>query len=309
MSSFISHATRSLTVRTIILGLATLPFWGCTTDSTTDPNTNNNNPKLTGSIYFNSERQTSKIASLNLTSGAVTTLYEGGTPSVTPEGTVVTTGATGLIERNGPQVRTIVASDLNNGFDVTYDDYMNDPRVSPNGAYVTYYGSNVYSSVYIVDRQSGELVASVDATNTESYTHPSWTRDNRLIVEGNSIKNRGIYMADADLTQLSRIDPNLSNPQYPVASPVSDQIAFVQDGDVWVMNYDGSGLRQLAQIEGDEVWPVWSPDGKWIACVGSGRVIYVIPLNGTTVYKLNDLYSQFATESNYTFKTYGIDWK
>jgi TolB protein len=37
------------------------------------------------------------------------------------------------------------------------------------------------------------------------------------------------------------------------------------ESDIWAMNADGSGLRQLTRGPERDTVPVWSPDGKWIA--------------------------------------------
>jgi Tol biopolymer transport system component len=55
----------------------------------------------------------------------------------------------------------------------------------------------------------------------------------------------------------------------PVWSPTGKRIAFVRKSeevvtDVYVVNRDGSGLRQLAH-SGDAGEPAWSPDGRSIA--------------------------------------------
>jgi Tol biopolymer transport system component len=42
-------------------------------------------------------------------------------------------------------------------------------------------------------------------------------------------------------------------------------IAFDTAGDIWVVNPDGSSLRQLTSGPAVDLGPVWSPDGTWIA--------------------------------------------
>ena len=74
---------------------------------------------------------------------------------------------------------------------------------------------------------------------------------------------------------------------YPVWSPDGRTIAFTQgDGDleVFVVNVDGSGLRNLTDNERiQDTNPVWSPDGRAIAFLtdrdGNGE-IYVMNADG-----------------------------
>jgi dipeptidyl aminopeptidase/acylaminoacyl peptidase len=58
-------------------------------------------------------------------------------------------------------------------------------------------------------------------------------------------------------------------------SPDGSQLAFVADttgsNQVWVMNMDGSGLRQITDDAYEGIDPTWSPDGRRIAYVGFGE--------------------------------------
>jgi eukaryotic-like serine/threonine-protein kinase len=52
-------------------------------------------------------------------------------------------------------------------------------------------------------------------------------------------------------------------------SPDGTQVAFASiaagHSDIWTQHIDGSDLRQLTNDEAADSWPVWSPDGQWIA--------------------------------------------
>ncbi len=61
------------------------------------------------------------------------------------------------------------------------------------------------------------------------------------------------------------------------------QIAFAYGGDLWTARLDGSDVRRLTTADGDELNPVFSPDGKWIAFAGNydGNLdVYVVPAGG-----------------------------
>jgi Tol biopolymer transport system component len=90
----------------------------------------------------------------------------------------------------------------------------------------------------------------------------------------------------------------------PVWSPDGRKIAFISNRDGWwcptrrdarcdseiyVMNADGSGQRNLSRRQGFDTSPVWSPDGRSIAFVHSGNArgqpyhqseIYVVNADG-----------------------------
>jgi len=67
-------------------------------------------------------------------------------------------------------------------------------------------------------------------------------------------------------------------------SDVSDQqITFVYGGDIWIMPKTGGTAIQLTHSPGEESWPKFSPDGKFLAYSASynGNVdVYVLPVTG-----------------------------
>ncbi len=58
-----------------------------------------------------------------------------------------------------------------------------------------------------------------------------------------------------------------TNDTHPTWSPDGKSIAFVRDGDIYVMGSDGSSPRRISDINAQESDPAWSPDGEWIAYV------------------------------------------
>ena len=78
--------------------------------------------------------------------------------------------------------------------------------------------------------------------------------------------------ADTALTRLLR-QPDIHG----------DRIAFVYAGDIWVVGTAGGLARRLTSHEGLELYPKFSPDGRWIAFSGEydgTRQVYVIPVEG-----------------------------
>src|SRR5687768_4004558 len=62
-----------------------------------------------------------------------------------------------------------------------------------------------------------------------------------------------------------------------------DKIAFVYAGDIWIVDAQGGVARRLTSHKGLELFPKFSPDGKWIAFSGeySGtRQVYVMSVEG-----------------------------
>ena len=64
-----------------------------------------------------------------------------------------------------------------------------------------------------------------------------------------------------------------------------DTIAFVYAGDIWTVDARGGTARQLTTHAGLELFPKFSPDGKWIAFsgeYGGNRQVFVIGVEGGT---------------------------
>ncbi|MEW6367924.1 MAG: PDZ domain-containing protein [Acidobacteriota bacterium] len=86
------------------------------------------------------------------------------------------------------------------------------------------------------------------------------------------------WAGDSDLARLLR---------YPAIS--TDKIAFVYAGDIWIVDASGGVARQLTSHPGEELFPRFSPDGRWIAFTGeySGtEQVYVISVDGGTPRQL-----------------------
>ncbi|MBZ5536654.1 MAG: PDZ domain-containing protein [Acidobacteriia bacterium] len=62
-----------------------------------------------------------------------------------------------------------------------------------------------------------------------------------------------------------------------------DQVVFVYAEDLWVSSTQGGAAHRLTSHPGDELFPKFSPDGKWIAFTGQyggNSDVYVVPAAG-----------------------------
>jgi tricorn protease len=62
-----------------------------------------------------------------------------------------------------------------------------------------------------------------------------------------------------------------------------DKVVFAYAGDLWIASRDGGAARRLTSHPGDELYPKFSPDGKWIAFTGEydgNPDVYVISAEG-----------------------------
>jgi len=87
-----------------------------------------------------------------------------------------------------------------------------------------------------------------------------------------------LAQSDQDLTRLLRF-PDINN----------DKITFVYAGDIWIVDTNGGTAKQLTSHEGMELFPKFSPDGKWIAFSGEysgNRNVFIISTEGGTPTQL-----------------------
>ncbi len=67
------------------------------------------------------------------------------------------------------------------------------------------------------------------------------------------------------------------------------KIAFSYAGDIWVVNEDGSNPRRITDNRAREVYPRFSPDGKWIAFSSNRNGnydVFIVPSTGGKVKQL-----------------------
>ncbi len=68
-----------------------------------------------------------------------------------------------------------------------------------------------------------------------------------------------------------------------------------RNSEVWVMNSDGSGAKNITNHPSFDAWPFWSPDGKQIAFASNRRSngqdydIYVMNADGSALRRITDV--------------------
>jgi TolB protein len=176
------------------------------------------------------------------------------------------------------------------------------PAWSPDGRRIAFQGWR--------DRQSGALyVVNADGSGQRTLARrgsaPAWSPDGRRIA---FVITGKLYVVNADgsghrtLTRLGRGGGGASlawSPDGRKLLLVVESISAPGCGycwRLWVLNADGSGLRDLTRNLGGSpgfgAWPasdpVWSPDGRKIAFVRSNtrRGVYVVNADGSGVRNL-----------------------
>ena len=126
--------------------------------------------------------------------------------------------------------------------------------------------------------------------------HAVWSPDRLQIAfsrQCGGCSDSGLYVMNADGTEPRQLyEKDISRPQW---SPDGQQILFTGwrgsrgvQSQIFVINADGSGLRQLHPHNAWNDSAVWSPDGTRITFESSqeaGHYIYVVNADGTEVSK------------------------
>jgi len=100
----------------------------------------------------------------------------------------------------------------------------------------------------------------------------------RLLVLVLAFASTALFAQDSNLTRLLR-QPDIHG----------DRIAFSYGGDLWIADAKGGDARRLTSDPGLEVFPKFSPDGRWIAFTGEyggTRQVFVISAEGGTPKQL-----------------------
>ncbi len=93
--------------------------------------------------------------------------------------------------------------------------------------------------------------------------------------------------------------------RFPTLSPDGNKLAFSYMGDIWVYSLQNKDLRRLTDHEAFEAWPVFSPDGRYIA-FSSRRYgnydVFVVPVEGgipkrLTYHTSDDIVNSWTPDS------------
>lgn len=144
------------------------------------------------------------------------------------------------------------------------------PDWSPDGTRIAFTAARggEADDIYVMDADGSDVVRLTDHPAVDR--DPSWSPDGTQIVfVSERDGNPEIYVMDADGSDQVRLTEQPEYDDHPDWGP-DGRIVFAsrRDGnwELYLMSPDGTGLTNITNVpEGQDNYPVWSPDGGWIA--------------------------------------------
>jgi len=210
-------------------------------------------------------------------------------PALSPDGTLLAFHSWGSLANDSPfadcaeahPYRQLGRSTLDGTTYVSLSNFWEDSHAdwSPDGNRLIFDSGRAGDDIIRIYATSPDGMREEDLRIAGQF--PSWTSDNqRFVYRGCDLTgNRcGLWLANATEVQSwdagkNMIGPVLEDSQatHPDWSPVAEQIVYQSPAggswDLYLINSDGTGQRQLTTGPGSEGLPRWSPDGQWIAYV------------------------------------------
>ncbi len=188
------------------------------------------------------------------------------------------------------------------------------PRWSPDGSFIMFSGyldtSYVNNEIFLIEPDGTGLKRITDHPLRDG--HPKFSPDGEKIIFNSQrddegvldLKNYELYEMNIDGTNVKRLTNYLEWDTYPSYSPDGKEILWRRiladttaprsyNSEIFKMNKDGSGLKNLSNHKSFDGYPEWSPDGKSIVFVSSRHgettnhlQLFVMDADGSNVQQI-----------------------
>ena len=189
------------------------------------------------------------------------------------------------VNPNGGQRRTLTKKPP--------DVIKNWPAWSPDRTRVLF-ATFIPSALYLMDADGGNVTLLKEDYRGE---RPAWSPDGRQIAYGGT--GPWIAILDVRTRKEELIFVPVDQARDMAWSPDGRQLAFVNwnpdqhtGRDIYVINVDGTDLRQLTDHPAHDRWPAWAPNGRQIAFYSTRNNnsggIFLMDTDGKNVKELTD---------------------
>ena len=208
-------------------------------------------------------------------------------PSWSPDGTMI------AFTRNRIETGQIYIIDLATGMDVLVTSNGNSnwhPDWSPDGQLISYTGGPNSDQIWVsAPDGSGETAI----TTSGPHRHPDWSPD------GSEFAYTAIIGVEGPVRRINSDGSGtpstvVSSGWYANWSPDGSRIAFARyagGGQIYLVDPDGSNLKNISTSSDYHAYPAWSPNGSMIACsiTKSGNSeIYIIDTLGNELLQVTN---------------------
>jgi TolB protein len=182
---------------------------------------------------------------------------------------------------------------------------------SPDGRRVAFQSERDNNrEIYVMDADGGNPVNLTNHPLEDS--HPKWSADGEWIlfdsVRANPTTGReNLYIMRADGSEVQRVSTNEEVDSYGSLSPDGQKIVWRRilpsggnttsgrNSEVFLMNRDGSDIRNLSGHPDFDGYPAFSPDGRWVVFASNrdGNTfvefnLYIVDVQGENLTQLTE---------------------
>lgn len=181
------------------------------------------------------------------------------------------------------------------------------PSCSPDGTKIAFISDRYYNPELFIMPASGNLPIQL-TTNGCVNESPAWSPDGRSLYWVNNCSGQlEIYGADlvyqydsrdyidVQLVNQRQLTSTTSSDRFPRVSPDGRSIVFTSyrdgNGEIYLMNIDGSNQRRLTNHPAEDEAATWSADGRQLAFASDrdgNYEIYVMNIDGTGLTRLTN---------------------
>jgi hypothetical protein len=115
--------------------------------------------------------------------------------------------------------------------------------------------------IMLLDLQGNILFHFVNYNGKKLEGRVIWMPDNTFMFR----QDNNLYRTNKEFTQATLVKTlNFADWGHFNVSPDGSKIALKNGNHLWMMNADGSNLTQITESNDSEMWPVFSPDSKYL---------------------------------------------